>query len=398
MAEFVDGGPLVHGIGLGDARRLVQALDVHLVAELDLGLVHRAADRRGAGRLRRGADRDVALAGEQAGSGVEANPAAAGQVDLAPGVQVGEVVVGAGGAVERLHVRRELDQVAGDETRGQAQVAQDLHQQPAGVAAGAGAVFERHFRGLHPRFHADQVADVALQALVEAHQEVDGAHLVQRDAVQVLLQQGAGRGRAQVGLELFLRFLGVGEGELLGLALDEEIEGIPDRHIGDQVHHHLEFGDFIRKNHPRQPVAEGVLLPVDEVVFRLDLERIGQHRGTGVRRRAQADDLRRQGDAPVVAVDRLVVQDGVNAHRGPLAIILTLRWLRICVQARREERSVLNVRKRRATPHGRKSGANPPGRGLFSCIAASLVPYVLQVHHVTRSLHCTKINPVAAPK
>jgi type IV secretory pathway TrbL component len=101
-----------------------------VVLELDLALVHRAADRRGAGGLGRG-QRDVAFAGQQAGGRVQADPAGAGQVDLAPGVQVGEVDLGAAGAVERLHVGLQLDQVARHEARRQAQVAQQLHQQPA---------------------------------------------------------------------------------------------------------------------------------------------------------------------------------------------------------------------------------------------------------------------------
>ena len=88
----------------------------------------RAADRRGVAVVRRGRQRDVALAGEQPGRRIQPDPAGAGQVDLGPGVQVGEVVVGAGRAVERDQVRLELDQVAGDEARGQAQVAQRLHQ------------------------------------------------------------------------------------------------------------------------------------------------------------------------------------------------------------------------------------------------------------------------------
>jgi hypothetical protein len=49
----------------------------------------------------RAGERDVALAGEQPGRGVEPDPARARQVDLGPGVQVGEVVVGAGRPVER---------------------------------------------------------------------------------------------------------------------------------------------------------------------------------------------------------------------------------------------------------------------------------------------------------
>ena len=72
----------------------------------------------------------MAFAGEQARGRVEADPAGARQVDLAPGVQVGEVDLGAARAVERLDVALQLDQVAGDEARRQAEVAQQLHQQP----------------------------------------------------------------------------------------------------------------------------------------------------------------------------------------------------------------------------------------------------------------------------
>jgi hypothetical protein len=56
-------------------------------------------------------------------------------------MQVGEVVIGARRAVERLEIGLELDQVARDEARGEAQMPQHLHQQPAGVAAGALAGF-----------------------------------------------------------------------------------------------------------------------------------------------------------------------------------------------------------------------------------------------------------------
>ncbi len=112
VAQRQHGGPLVVGVGPRHPRRLVHARDLHLVAEVDLGLVHQALDGRGAGGCGCAGQRDVALAGQQARGGIQADPAGAGQVDLAPGVQVGEVVVGAARAVERLDVGRELDQVA----------------------------------------------------------------------------------------------------------------------------------------------------------------------------------------------------------------------------------------------------------------------------------------------
>ena len=85
----------------------------------------------------------MAFAGEEAGRGVETDPAGAGQVDLTPRVEIGEVLLGAGGAVEGFLVRLELDQVAGDETRSEAAVAERLNEEPAGIAAGTGEFRER---------------------------------------------------------------------------------------------------------------------------------------------------------------------------------------------------------------------------------------------------------------
>src|SRR5439155_466189 len=83
-----------------------------------------------------------ALGGEEARRRVEPDPAGAGNEDLSPGVQVGEIALGAGGTVERAHVGPELDQVPGDEARGEAEVAQALHQEPAAVTTGARAAGE----------------------------------------------------------------------------------------------------------------------------------------------------------------------------------------------------------------------------------------------------------------
>ena len=76
-------------------------------------------------------------------------------------------------------VRLELDQVAGDETGGETRVAEDLDQQPAGVAAGAAPRGGRLLAGLDAGFHhADDIADLLLQAMVEGDEKVDGARLL----------------------------------------------------------------------------------------------------------------------------------------------------------------------------------------------------------------------------
>jgi hypothetical protein len=56
--------------------------------------------------------RDVALTAEQAGGRVHADPAGPGDIDLGPGMQVGEILVGAARAFERIDVSGELHQIS----------------------------------------------------------------------------------------------------------------------------------------------------------------------------------------------------------------------------------------------------------------------------------------------
>ena len=71
---------------------------------------------------------------------------------------------------------------------------------------------------------------------------------------------------------------------------------------------------FSGKYQPRQEIAERVLLPVDEVVLGLDVQRVGEDRRAAVRRRAQADDLRPEACGPVVGVFRAVGKRDVKGH------------------------------------------------------------------------------------
>ncbi len=128
--------PGVLGIRQRDARALAHALDPHVEGECHLSRVVRAADGRGTRRLRGRGERNVTFAGEQAGRGVEPDPAGTGDVNFCPGVQVGEVGFGASSAaIERLHVGTQLNEIARDEARSKADVTEKLNEQPAGIAA-----------------------------------------------------------------------------------------------------------------------------------------------------------------------------------------------------------------------------------------------------------------------
>jgi hypothetical protein len=324
VAEVEHGLPLRFRIGLRDARVFVDARDVHREVEVRFALFGGADHRRG-GRGHRGAgERDVAFAGEQARGRIEADPAGAGDVDLGPGMQVGEVVVGAGGAVERLDVGFQLDQVTGGEARGEAEVAQCLHQQPGRVAAGTALEFQGFLRRLHAGFEPHDVADVALHALVDADQHVDGAHFLGQKflarARQPIIEQRAGGIGFEIGAEFVLELFRVLEGKVLGELVHEEVEGVDHRHVGDQVDRDRKRLGLFREDQSCHPVAEGVLLPVEEVAGRLDLERIAEDGRAAVGRRAQAHLVRPQADRAVEAVAGLVVERDADGHREPFRV------------------------------------------------------------------------------
>ena len=107
--------------------------------------------------------------------GIEPDPTGARHVRLAPGVQIGEVVLGSGGPVERLLIGHELDQVARDEARRDAQLTQHVHEQPAESRHEPRPERERLFGRLHARLHADHVVDRLEHAAVDVDQEVDRA-------------------------------------------------------------------------------------------------------------------------------------------------------------------------------------------------------------------------------
>ena len=172
LAELVDLVPVLIAVRFSHPRVFMNAGDGHLVFEGHLGLVGEAADGRRRGRQRRTGQRNVPFAGEHARGGVEADPAGAGDIHLGPGMQVGKVHRGAAGSIQRLLVGSQLDQVTRNKTRCQTELTQNLHQQPGAVAARPRAFLQGFFRGLHPRFHAQQISDIGLQTLVEGNQEI----------------------------------------------------------------------------------------------------------------------------------------------------------------------------------------------------------------------------------
>ena len=110
--QAADRLPLLLGVGLGDARILMDAGDLVQIVETDLAFVGKPGDRRRTDRVGRARQRDMPFAGKQSRGRIETEPAGTGDVDLGPGMQVGEVLLRTRRAIECLHIRGQLHQIA----------------------------------------------------------------------------------------------------------------------------------------------------------------------------------------------------------------------------------------------------------------------------------------------
>ena len=83
--------------------------------------------------------------------------------------------------------------------------------------------------------HADDVADVVLQALVDLDQEVDGGARLARDRGDECGQQRTSRLGDEAGRELVAQLFRVSERKAVRIGLDEEIERIDDLDVGEEI-------------------------------------------------------------------------------------------------------------------------------------------------------------------
>ena len=108
--------------------------------------------------------------------------------------------------------------------------------------------------------------------------------------------------------------LGIFERPLFRALLDEEIERVVDRHVGDDVDLDLELRRQFGKHIAREPIAVRILLVVHEMVGRGDLQRVRDDPGAAVRRGPEPDNLRAKGHRAVVFVMREVMNGGSDRH------------------------------------------------------------------------------------
>jgi hypothetical protein len=193
-------------------------------------------------------------------------------------------------------------------------MAQELHQQPGRIAARAACQLQRLLGRLYAGFKADDVADGALHLAIEVDQKVDAGLRRRRDRVEEATQQGRQRQAVQVRFKFFLLPGLVFERKRRRIGFGKEVERVDYRHAGDQVDFDAEFARLFREDQARQIVGLRVLLPVDEMLPRGDLQRVAEDRRARVRRWPQSDDLRRKRDQAVVAIVSYVVEGNMYGH------------------------------------------------------------------------------------
>ena len=168
---------------------------------------------------------------------------------------------------------------------------QYLYQQPTSIPARAGTEFEGLLTALDARIQTHGVPDRPLQASVHVDQKVDDMPSGAVHARQPGHEARALLRQFEIGLQFLTEEGVITEGKVLGVALHIEVEWIDHGHVRDQPHVHAEFRDRLRKDRPRNCVSEGILLPVEAMLGRTEVQVIVPHGRTRMGSRMQSNEL-----------------------------------------------------------------------------------------------------------
>jgi len=167
---------------------------------------------------------------------------------------------------------------------------------------------------LNTRLHANYVANFVLHAPIETHQIVNCPGPIARYFGEKLRQAGSRWFQFEIRTQFTSQNGFVGKGELFSGRLQEKVKGIVDTHFGKKIDLYVEFRSRFREHQPRQIVALGILLPIDEMLFGADLQRIRKDWRTTVRRRSQAYNLGTERNWAIVTVVRFMRERDADSH------------------------------------------------------------------------------------
>ncbi len=160
---------------------------------------------------------------------------------------------------------------------------------------------------MHARLHPHHIGDLTLDPGVQGDDEIDCRRVRRRKSGDQRLQPRPALIQDHEGRQVLRQLGRIGEGQGLGIGLGEEIEWVDHRHFGGEVDRDAELPRGLGKHNARQPVAVGVLLPVDEVRGRRDRHRVAGDARSGVGRGPQSHDMRAEGRRLVVPVTRHMI-------------------------------------------------------------------------------------------
>src|ERR1700679_3173329 len=106
------------------------------------------------------------------------------------------------GMFRRALVRRQLNQIPGDETSSDSKVSEDLHEQPCRVSAGPRSLFESLLACLDARIQPCHITNFVSHPAVQVDQKGNRSTLLARKTLKKSLHQRANRVDRAIGVEV----------------------------------------------------------------------------------------------------------------------------------------------------------------------------------------------------
>ena len=120
-----------------DARFFANAIDLHVKCKFTLRGLDKAGNRCSRAIMWCRCQRQMAFTTHQARCRIKADPPRTRNINLGPCMKIGEIMIRAFGAIYRINIGFQLDEIARDKAGGEAKAAREMHQQPCRVTAGA---------------------------------------------------------------------------------------------------------------------------------------------------------------------------------------------------------------------------------------------------------------------
>jgi hypothetical protein len=107
----------------------------------------------------------------------------------------------------------------------------------------------------------------------------------------------------------------IGEGEIFGRWLEEEIKWILHRHLDDKVDFDVQPRRWLGEHQAGKVICLRILLPIDEMLHRADIQAVGEDLGSAVGRGSQSNHMGSVSHRSVVLIAGTVVERDVDRHK-----------------------------------------------------------------------------------